>query len=217
MVTWILIATIAFIVFLGGLITLFFQSKRKIGAILVTIGMLLLVVSIIGVFSSFGKLQAVNNEMIHYSAQKQASNKDSGETKSYQVAYENDADQLTKKITQIDVSTQPVYSTLDGKEVPGSVTIHLEITNHTKQTVTTYPGQGQLTTDLGTVNGGDAVLSNFDSSKVEPEKTISGTLVFPLKKIKSIDDISKVSLSWLSYEGDETEPITTDTGQITLK
>ncbi|WP_239253940.1 hypothetical protein [Listeria ilorinensis] len=217
MVTWILVATIAFVLFLGGLITLFFPSKRKIGAIIVTIAMLLLVSAIIGVFVSFGKLQEVNNEVIRYSAQKETAKSSTGETKNYQVQYENSEDQLTKKITQIDISTQPVYSTLDGKEVAGSVTVHLEMTNHMKKPVKTYPNQGQLTTDLGMVNGGDAVLSEFDSTEIAPEKTISGTLVFPLPKISSIDAVSWVALSWLSYEGDDTEPIITDTGKIPLK
>lgn len=217
MVFWIFGGGLSFILFIIGVIILFFPKRRKVGAIMVGGGMVLMIASIVGIFIAFKSLNDVSNSVINYSSGTNSSENSQTESKVYDVNLKQTENQIESKITKIKVEKKEIYSTLDGKDLPGSVTVSLEIKNNGEKTITTYPNQGELTTAKETVNGGETLLSTFDDSKIEKGKSISGEIVFPLSKIEKVSDIKWVELSWLSYVGEETTPITFDTGKINLK
>lgn len=72
------------------------------------------------------------------------------------------------------VEKKETYSTSASKPVDGSITIALEITNNAAKTLETYPNQGQLEANKLDLNGGDAVLSNFDTTEIKPGETAKG-------------------------------------------
>lgn len=92
---WIIAGICAFLIFISGIVVLFFPAKRKIGAILTSAGMLLLVGSIIGIIVSF---HITNKFKMMYSIillKVQAATAE--ETKTYQINYEDSADNIKKK------------------------------------------------------------------------------------------------------------------------
>ncbi|EAE1257158.1 hypothetical protein ARI20_05885 [Listeria monocytogenes] len=213
---WIIAGICAFLTFIAGIVILFFPARRKIGAILTSAGMLLLVGSIIGIIVSFSHYQQVQNDVFNYSS-KGTSQATPEETKTYKVNFEDSADNIKKKITTVTVEKKETYSTSASKPVDGSITIALEITNNAVKTLETYPNQGQLEANKLDLNGGDAVLSNFDTTEIKPGETAKGKIVFPVDNLDKVSDISWISYSFLSYLKDSSTPITTETGKIELK
>ncbi|MBC1545742.1 hypothetical protein LAX75_03720 [Listeria cossartiae] len=213
---WIIAGICAFLIFIAGIVILFFPAKRKIGAILTSAGTLLMIGSIIGIIVSFSHYQQVQNDVFNYSS-KGTSQTTPEETKTYQINYEDSADNIKKKISTITVEKKETYSTLESKSVEGSITIALEITNNASKILETYPNQGQLEANDLDLNGGDAMLSNFDTTEIKPGETAKGKIVFPVDKLDKVSDITWVSYSFLSYLKDSTTPITTETGKIELK
>ncbi|WP_322959555.1 hypothetical protein [Listeria monocytogenes] len=213
---WIIAGICAFLIFIAGIVILFFPARRKIGAILTSAGMLLLVGSIIGIIISFSHYQQVQNDVFNYSS-KGTSQATPEETKTYKVNFEDSADNIKKKITTVTVEKKETYSTSASKPVDGSITIALEITNNAVKTLETYPNQGQLEANKLDLNGGDAVLSNFDTTEIKPGETAKGKIVFPVDNLDKVSDISWISYSFLSYLKDSSTPITTETGKIELK
>ncbi|MDT0016714.1 hypothetical protein QJV03_05845 [Listeria swaminathanii] len=213
---WIIAGICAFLIFIAGIVILFFPARRKIGAILTSAGTLLMIGSIIGIIVSFSHYQQVQNDVFNYSS-KGTSQTTPEESKTYQVNYEDSADNIKKKISTITVEKKETYSTLESKSVEGSITIALEITNNASKTLETYPNQGQLEANKVDLNGGDAVLSNFDTTEIKPGETAKGKIVFPVDKLDKVSDITWVSYSFLSYLKDSSTPITTETGKIELK
>lgn len=213
---WIIAGICAFLIFIAGIVILFFPAKRKIGAILTSAGTLLMIGSIIGIIVSFSHYQQVQNDVFNYSS-KGTSQTTPEETKTYQINYEDSADNIKKKISTITVEKKETYSTLESKSVEGSITIALEITNNASKILETYPNQGQLEANDIDLNGGDAMLSNFDTTEIKPGETAKGKIVFPVDKLDKVSDITWVSYSFLSYLKDSTTPITTETGKIELK
>lgn len=205
-----------FLNFYRRIVILFFPARRKIGAILTSAGMLLLVGSIIGIIVSFSHYQQVQNDVFNYSS-KGTSQATPEETKTYKVNFEDSADNIKKKITTVTVEKKETYSTSASKPVDGSITIALEITNNAVKTLETYPNQGQLEANKLDLNGGDAVLSNFDTTEIKPGETAKGKIVFPVDNLDKVSDISWISYSFLSYLKDSSTPITTETGKIELK
>lgn len=65
---WIIAGICAFLIFIAGIVILFFPARRKIGAILTSAGMLLMVGSIIGIIVSFSHYQQVQNDVFNYSS-----------------------------------------------------------------------------------------------------------------------------------------------------
>lgn len=217
MLLWIILGGIlAFILFVIGLVILFFPKQRKVGAILVGAGMILMIASIVGVFFHFKQLDDVNNKVLNYSAGKSTNESGTQEAKTYQVNHKTSENNIDLLVKTIKVEKKPVYSTMEQKELPGSISVKLSIKNNGKEKLTTYPNQGTLKASNIEVDGGDVLLSEFDASTVEPGKTIEGTLVFPLEKLKSVSSIHSVALSWLSYFGSESDPVRTETGTIKL-
>ncbi|EJC7685662.1 hypothetical protein M0M61_000684 [Listeria monocytogenes] len=213
---WIIAGICAFLIFIAGIVILFFPARRKIGAILTSAGMLLMVGSIIGIIVSLSHYQQVQNDVFNYSS-KGTSQATPEETKTYKVNFEDSADNIKKKITTVTVEKKETYSTSASKPVDGSITIALEITNNAVKTLETYPNQGQLEANKLDLNGGDAVLSNFDTTEIKPGETAKGKIVFPVDNLDKISDISWISYSFLSYLKDSSTPITTETGKIELK
>ncbi|EKZ4099978.1 hypothetical protein AAA654_001481 [Listeria monocytogenes] len=213
---WIIAGICAFLIFIAGIVILFFPARRKIGAILTSAGMLLMVGSIIGIIVSFSHYQQVQNDVFNYSS-KGTSQATPEETKTYKVNFEDSADNIKKKITTVTVEKKETYSTSASKPVDGSITIALEITNNAVKTLETYPNQGQLEANKLDLNGGDAVLSNFDTTEIKPGETAKGKIVFPVDNLDKVSDISWISYSFLSYLKDSSTPITTETGKIELK
>ncbi|EHN7924584.1 hypothetical protein KJY30_000905 [Listeria monocytogenes] len=213
---WIIAGICAFLIFIAGIVILFFPARRKIGAILTSAGMLLMVGSIIGIIVSFSHYQQVQNDVFNYSS-KGTSQATPEETKTYKVNFEDYADNIKKKITTVTVEKKETYSTSASKPVDGSITIALEITNNAVKTLETYPNQGQLEANKLDLNGGDAVLSNFDTTEIKPGETAKGKIVFPVDNLDKVSDISWISYSFLSYLKDSSTPITTETGKIELK
>ncbi|HAC1706525.1 TPA_asm: hypothetical protein GI934_13975 [Listeria monocytogenes] len=213
---WIIAGICAFLIFIAGIVILFFPARRKIGAILTSAGMLLMVGSIIGIIVSFSHYQQVQNDVFNYSS-KGTSQATPEETKTYKVNFEDSADNIKKKITTVTVEKKETYSTSASKPVDGSITIALEITNNAVKTLETYPNQGQLEANKLDLNGGDAVLSNFDTTEIKPGETAKGKIVFPVDNLDKVSDISFISYSFLSYLKDSSTPITTETGKIELK
>ncbi|NVU34933.1 hypothetical protein HXD90_04285 [Listeria monocytogenes] len=213
---WIIAGICAFLIFIAGIVILFFPARRKIGAILTSAGMLLMVGSIIGIIVSFSHYQQVQNDVFNYSS-KGTSQATPEETKTYKVNFEDSADNIKKKITTVTVEKKETYSTYASKPVDGSITIALEITNNAVKTLETYPNQGQLEANKLDLNGGDAVLSNFDTTEIKPGETAKGKIVFPVDNLDKVSDISWISYSFLSYLKDSSTPITTETGKIELK
>ncbi|RTQ74828.1 hypothetical protein EKN12_11325 [Listeria monocytogenes] len=213
---WIIAGICAFLIFIAGIVILFFPARRKIGAILTSAGMLLLVGSIIGIIVSFSHYQQVQNDVFNYSS-KGTSQATPEETNTYKVNFEDSADNIKKKITTVTVEKKETYSTSASKPVDGSITIALEITNNAVKTLETYPNQGQLEANKLDLNGGDAVLSNFDTTEIKPGETAKGKIVFPVDNLDKVSDISWISYSFLSYLKDSSTPITTETGKIELK
>ncbi|HEM0947008.1 TPA: hypothetical protein U0V23_001806 [Listeria monocytogenes] len=213
---WIIAGICAFLIFIAGIVILFFPARRKIGAILTSAGMLLMVGSIIGIIVSFSHYQQVQNDVFNYSS-KGTSQATPEETKTYKVNFEDSADNIRKKITTVTVEKKETYSTSASKPVDGSITIALEITNNAVKTLETYPNQGQLEANKLDLNGGDAVLSNFDTTEIKPGETAKGKIVFPVDNLDKVSDISWISYSFLSYLKDSSTPITTETGKIELK
>ncbi|EFQ7863443.1 hypothetical protein H0F11_001402 [Listeria monocytogenes] len=213
---WIIAGICAFLIFIAGIVILFFPARRKIGAILTSAGMLLMVGSIIGIIVSFSHYQQVQNDVFNYSS-KGTSQTTPEETKTYKVNFEDSADNIKKKITTVTVEKKETYSTSASKPVDGSITIALEITNNAVKTLETYPNQGQLEANKLDLNGGDAVLSNFDTTEIKPGETAKGKIVFPVDNLDKVSDISWISYSFLSYLKDSSTPITTETGKIELK
>lgn len=213
---WIIAGICAFLIFIAGIVILFFPARRKIGAILTSAGMLLMVGSIIGIIVSFSHYQQVQNDVFNYSS-KGTSQATPEETKTYKVNFEDSADNIKKKITTVTVEKKETYSTSASKPVDGSITIALEITYNAVKTLETYPNQGQLEANKLDLNGGDAVLSNFDTTEIKPGETAKGKIVFPVDNLDKVSDISWISYSFLSYLKDSSTPITTETGKIELK
>ncbi|EOV8924189.1 hypothetical protein ACN6TG_001933 [Listeria monocytogenes] len=213
---WIIAGICAFLIFIAGIVILFFPARRKIGAILTSAGMLLMVGSIIGIIVSFSHYQQVQNDVFNYSS-KGTSQATPEETKTYKVNFEDSADNIKKKITTVTVEKKETYSTSASKPVDSSITIALEITNNAVKTLETYPNQGQLEANKLDLNGGDAVLSNFDTTEIKPGETAKGKIVFPVDNLDKVSDISWISYSFLSYLKDSSTPITTETGKIELK
>ncbi|MGU3997579.1 hypothetical protein [Listeria monocytogenes] len=213
---WIIAGICAFLIFIAGIVILFFPARRKIGAILTSAGMLLMVGSIIGIIVSFSHYQQVQNDVFNYSS-KGTSQATPEETKTYKVNFEDSADNIKKKITTVTVEKKETYSTSASKPVDGSITIALEITNNAVKTLETYPNQGQLEANKLDLNGGDAVLSNFDTTEIKPGETAKGKIIFPVDNLDKVSDISWISYSFLSYLKDSSTPITTETGKIELK
>ncbi|EAD6289512.1 hypothetical protein E0I37_01320 [Listeria monocytogenes] len=213
---WIIAGICAFLIFIAGIVILFFPARRKIGAILTSAGMLLMVGSIIGIIVSFSHYQQVQNDVFNYSS-KGTSQATPEETKTYKVNFEDSADNIKKKITTVTVEKKETYSTSASKPVDDSITIALEITNNAVKTLETYPNQGQLEANKLDLNGGDAVLSNFDTTEIKPGETAKGKIVFPVDNLDKVSDISWISYSFLSYLKDSSTPITTETGKIELK
>ncbi|EPP6195943.1 hypothetical protein ACUTE7_000912 [Listeria monocytogenes] len=213
---WIIAGICAFLIFIAGIVILFFPARRKIGAILTSAGMLLMVGSIIGIIVSFSHYQQVQNDVFNYSS-KGTSQATPEETTTYKVNFEDSADNIKKKITTVTVEKKETYSTSASKPVDGSITIALEITNNAVKTLETYPNQGQLEANKLDLNGGDAVLSNFDTTEIKPGETAKGKIVFPVDNLDKVSDISWISYSFLSYLKDSSTPITTETGKIELK
>ncbi|MHC46041.1 hypothetical protein EBM47_01395 [Listeria monocytogenes] len=213
---WIIAGICAFLIFIAGIVILFFPARRKIGAILTSAGMLLMVGSIIGIIVSFSHYQQVQNDVFNYSS-KGTSQATPEETKTYKVNFEDSADNIKKKITTVTVEKKETYSTSASKPVDGSITIALEITNNAVKTLETYPNQGQLEANKLDLNGGDAVLSNFDTTEIKPGETAKGKIVFPVDNLDKVSDISWISYSFLSYLKDSSTQITTETGKIELK
>ncbi|EOV7159285.1 hypothetical protein ACOQ7W_001817 [Listeria monocytogenes] len=213
---WIIAGICAFLIFIAGIVILFFPARRKIGAILTSAGMLLMVGSIIGIIVSFSHYQQVQNDVFNYSS-KGTSQATPEETKTYKVNFEDSADNIKKKITTVTVEKKETYSRSASKPVDGSITIALEITNNAVKTLETYPNQGQLEANKLDLNGGDAVLSNFDTTEIKPGETAKGKIVFPVDNLDKVSDISWISYSFLSYLKDSSTPITTETGKIELK
>ncbi|EAG8853072.1 hypothetical protein C6S63_04865 [Listeria monocytogenes] len=213
---WIIAGICAFLIFIAGIVILFFPARRKIGAILTSAGMLLMVGSIIGIIVSFSHYQQVQNDVFNYSS-KGTSQATPEETKTYKVNFEDSTDNIKKKITTVTVEKKETYSTSASKPVDGSITIALEITNNAVKTLETYPNQGQLEANKLDLNGGDAVLSNFDTTEIKPGETAKGKIVFPVDNLDKVSDISWISYSFLSYLKDSSTPITTETGKIELK
>ncbi|HFQ6042901.1 TPA: hypothetical protein ACHSBJ_000931 [Listeria monocytogenes] len=213
---WIIAGICAFLIFIAGIVILFFPARRKIGAILTSAGMLLMVGSIIGIIVSFSHYQQVQNDVFNYSS-KGTSQATPEETKTYKVNFEDSADNIKKKITTVTVEKKETYSTSASKPVDGSIIIALEITNNAVKTLETYPNQGQLEANKLDLNGGDAVLSNFDTTEIKPGETAKGKIVFPVDNLDKVSDISWISYSFLSYLKDSSTPITTETGKIELK
>ncbi|ENS5358434.1 hypothetical protein ACE1OM_001082 [Listeria monocytogenes] len=213
---WIIAGICAFLIFIAGIVILFFPARRKIGAILTSAGMLLMVGSIIGIIVSFSHYQQVQNDVFNYSS-KGTSQATPEETKTYKVNFEDSADNIKKKITTVTVEKKETYSTSASKPVDGSITIALEITNNAVKTLETYPNQGQLEANKLDLNGGDAVLSNFDTTEIKPGETAKGKIVFPVDNLDKVSDISWISYSFLRYLKDSSTPITTETGKIELK
>ncbi|MGJ6401359.1 hypothetical protein ACSDL7_04755 [Listeria monocytogenes] len=213
---WIIAGICAFLIFIAGIVILFFPARRKIGAILTSAGMLLMVGSIIGIIVSFSHYQQVQNDVFNYSS-KGTSQATPEETKTYKVNFEDSADNIKKKITTVTVEKKETYSTSASKPVDGSITIALEITNNAVKTLETYPNQGQLEANKLDLSGGDAVLSNFDTTEIKPGETAKGKIVFPVDNLDKVSDISWISYSFLSYLKDSSTPITTETGKIELK
>lgn len=213
---WIIAGICAFLIFIAGIVILFFPARRKIGAILTSAGMLLMVGSIIGIIVSFSHYQQVQNDVFNYSS-KGTSQATPEETKTYKVNFEDSADNIKKKITTVTVEKKETYSTSASKPVDGSITIALEIANNAVKTLETYPNQGQLEANKLDLNGGDAVLSNFDTTEIKPGETAKGKIVFPVDNLDKVSDISWISYSFLSYLKDSSTPITTETGKIELK
>ncbi|HBL8110425.1 TPA: hypothetical protein LTO58_000822 [Listeria monocytogenes] len=213
---WIIAGICAFLIFIAGIVILFFPARRKIGAILTSAGMLLMVGSIIGIIVSFSHYQQVQNDVFNYSS-KGTSQATPEETKTNKVNFEDSADNIKKKITTVTVEKKETYSTSASKPVDGSITIALEITNNAVKTLETYPNQGQLEANKLDLNGGDAVLSNFDTTEIKPGETAKGKIVFPVDNLDKVSDISWISYSFLSYLKDSSTPITTETGKIELK
>ncbi|EHO6359969.1 TPA: hypothetical protein ACSYYA_11275 [Listeria monocytogenes] len=213
---WIIAGICAFLIFIAGIVILFFPARRNIGAILTSAGMLLMVGSIIGIIVSFSHYQQVQNDVFNYSS-KGTSQATPEETKTYKVNFEDSADNIKKKITTVTVEKKETYSTSASKPVDGSITIALEITNNAVKTLETYPNQGQLEANKLDLNGGDAVLSNFDTTEIKPGETAKGKIVFPVDNLDKVSDISWISYSFLSYLKDSSTPITTETGKIELK
>ncbi|EAC5848717.1 hypothetical protein A9M30_06570 [Listeria monocytogenes] len=213
---WIIAGICAFLIFIAGIVILFFPARRKIGAILTSAGMLLMVGSIIGIIVSFSHYQQVQNDVFNYSS-KGTSQATPEETKTYKVNFEDSADNIKKKITTVTVEKKETYSTSASKPVDGSITIALEITNNAVKTLETFPNQGQLEANKLDLNGGDAVLSNFDTTEIKPGETAKGKIVFPVDNLDKVSDISWISYSFLSYLKDSSTPITTETGKIELK
>ncbi|EAC5116403.1 hypothetical protein HU46_05645 [Listeria monocytogenes] len=213
---WIIAGICAFLIFIAGIVILFFPARRKIGAILTSAGMLLMVGSIIGIIVSFSHYQQVQNDVFNYSS-KGTSQATPEETKTYKVNFEDSADNIKKKITTVTVEKKETYSTSASKPVDGSITIALEITNNAVKTLETYPNQGQLEANKLDLNGGDAVLSNFDTTEIKPGETAKGKIVFPVDNLDKVSDISWISYSFLSNLKDSSTPITTETGKIELK
>ncbi|MBC1483851.1 hypothetical protein HCJ52_09625 [Listeria sp. FSL L7-1485] len=212
---WIIVGIAAFLIFIAGIVILFFPAKRKIGAIMTSAGMLLLVGSIIGIIVSFSHYQQVQNDVFNYSSA--GSNQTATETKTYQINYEDTADNFKKKISSVTVEKKETYSTIEGKSVPGNITLALEITNNADKILETYPNQGQLETNKMEINGGDAVLSEFEKTEVQPGETVKGKIVFPVEKLDNVSDITWISYSFLSYFKDSSTPLTTKTDKIELK
>lgn len=173
---WIIAGICAFLIFIAGIVILFFPARRKIGAILTSAGMLLMVGSIIGIIVSFSHYQQVQNDVFNYSS-KGTSQATPEETKTYKVNFEDSADNIKKK-SLLWRSKKETYSTSASKPVDGSITIALEITNNAVKTLETYPNQGQLEANKLDLNGGDAVLSNFDTTEIKPGETAKGKIVF---------------------------------------
>ncbi|EAC6872108.1 hypothetical protein IIE63_000964 [Listeria monocytogenes] len=213
---WIIAGICAFLIFIAGIVILFFPARRKIGAILTSAGMLLMVGSIIGIIVSFSHYQQVQNDVFNYSS-KGTSQTTPEDTKTYQINYEDSTDNIKKKITSVTVEKKKTYSTSESKSVDGSITIELEITNNATKILETYPNQGQLEANKIELNGGDPVLSNFETTDIKPGETAKGKIVFPVNKLDKVSDITWISYSFLSYLNESTTPITTETGKIELK
>lgn len=216
---WIVIGIFAFLVFIAGLVMLFLPITKKIGAIILIVGMLAIVSSIIGVVVSLKHYQDVQNQVFEYGSKTtgSAENTETKQThKNYSVDWKNTDDAINKEIKKITITKGKTFSTLENKDMPGSVTVYLTITNKTGETIDTYPTQGELTTDAETVNGADALLSDFDKTKLKPNEKTTGKLVFPIAKLKQVGDVSHIQLNWLNYIGKATDPKRTETEEIKL-
>ncbi|EMG27603.1 hypothetical protein LFLEISCH_09984 [Listeria fleischmannii subsp. fleischmannii LU2006-1] len=100
MVFWILGGGLSFILFIIGVIILFFPKRRKVGAIMVGSGMVLMIASIVGIFIAFKSLNDVSNSVINYSSGTNSSESSQTESKVYDVNLKQTENQIESKINE---------------------------------------------------------------------------------------------------------------------
>ncbi|KGL40178.1 hypothetical protein BMT55_05540 [Listeria newyorkensis] len=215
MAIWLTLLGFAFLAFIVGLIMLFAQSKRKIGIYVVSGASLIIIASIIGIFISFGNYTKLQQQVATYSSDSKNGNTKSEGKETYNVNWHNNADGMDKKISTVAVEKKVVHSTMEDKDMPGTLTIAIEIKNNTKNELLSYPLQGELTTVNGQQLAADIILSDLIDGKMKPGATIKGTIVFPLDKLDKVSDIEWFEFSWSTYNKDKL--LKSDTGRINLK
>ncbi|MBC6308004.1 DUF4352 domain-containing protein [Listeria sp. FSL L7-1582] len=215
MAIWLTLLGFAFLAFIVGLIMLFAQSKRKIGIYVVSGASLIIIASIIGVFISFGNYNKLQQQVASYTSDSKTGNTKSEGKETYNVNWHNNADGMDKKISTVTVEKKVVHSTMEDKDMPGTLTIAIEIKNNTKNELLSYPLQGELTTVNGQQLAADIILSDLIDGKMKPGATIKGTIVFPLDKLDKVSDIEWFQFSWSTYNKDKL--IKSDTGRLNLK
>lgn len=215
MAIWLTLLGFAFLAFIVGLIMLFAQSKRKIGIYVVSGASLIIIASIIGIFISFSNYTKLQQQVATYSSDSKNGNTKSEGKETYNVNWHNNADGMDKKISTVAVEKKVVHSTMEDKDMPGTLAITIEIKNNTKNELLSYPLQGELTTVNGQQLAADIILSDIIDGKMKPGATIKGTIVFPLDKLDNVSDIEWFEFSWSTYNKDKL--IKSDTGRINLK
>ncbi|MBC2035759.1 DUF4352 domain-containing protein [Listeria booriae] len=215
MAIWFTLMGIAFLAFIVGMIMLFSQSKRKIGIITVGSASILIIASLIGVFISISNYNKLQQQVATYSSDSKNGTTKSEGKETYNINWHNNADGMDKKISTVAVEKKVVHSTMEDKDMPGTLTIAIEIKNNTKNELLSYPLQGELTTENGQQLAADIILSDLVDGKMKPGATIKGTVVFPLDKLDKVSDISWFQFSWSTYNKDKL--IKSDTGRINLK
>ncbi|WP_430534329.1 hypothetical protein [Listeria rocourtiae] len=215
MAIWLTLMGVSFLGFIIGLIMLFAQSQRKIGIFVVTGASILIIISIIGVFISFGNYSKLQEQVASYSSDSKTGKTKSEGIEIYNVNWHNNADGMDKKISTVTVEKKVVHSTMEDKDMPGTLTIAIEIKNNTKDELLTYPLQGELTTINGQQLAADIILSDIIDGKMKPGATIKGRIVFPLDKLDKVSDIQWFQFSWSTYNKDKL--IKSDTGRLNLK
>ncbi|AQY51148.1 hypothetical protein PWEIH_12260 [Listeria weihenstephanensis FSL R9-0317] len=215
MAIWFTLMGFAFLAFIVGLIMLFTKSKRTIGIYVVSGASVLIIASVIGVFISFANYNKLQEQVASYSSDSRTGSTKSEGKETYNVNWHNNADGMDKKISTVAVEKKVVHSTMEDKDMPGTLTITIEIKNNTKNELLTYPLQGELVTINGQQLAADIILSDLVDGKMKPGATIKGTITFPLEKLDKVSDIDWFQFSWSTYNKDKL--IKSDTGRINLK